>query len=342
MTFEEISSEAFLRTDRLASQSLSEYKNDHLDILKKLNIICDNLDELSITVLISLSTYFTNYYAFINTLCRIDDKEFIRQKEINENLFEKHVEDFKEIWSKIAGLVIHKGQIKDMNILSNDLKNKVDSLGNQASLLEKNIRESQSLKNSLEAQLEEQKKRYETTNTNQELEKQSDVYKTIAEKYKSNAKAWLVGVILSGLLLIIVLFCMKSNFCFDLGCYSTTKLLDYNEVCQECGEHVLWLEMFKSIFFRLIIISINIYILTFCVKNYNACMHNKITNEVRQNSFTSALHFYNTTTGDKKDEILLRATEAIFSHRNTGYNGKGSEPVSPSIVQNIIDKVNPS
>lgn len=196
-------------------------------------------------------------------------------------------------------------------------------------------------KNELEATLQEQKEKYEPLQTELELTRQVREFNKSATNYSFNAKWWVVGIIFSSLIFVWVIYHIKVNYCFDSSCFNLAELEKYQKVCEDCGQNIIWYEIFKGIFYRLIMVSTSLYLISFCIKNYNASMHNKVINETKANSFAYAIHIYRTTTGTSKEEIMIKGAESIFAHRNTGYNGKSSEPVSPSIVQNIVDKVTP-
>ncbi|AXG74219.1 hypothetical protein DVK85_08185 [Flavobacterium arcticum] len=348
---------------KLVEKELTEFNNEVLDCIDNIQKYYPEhqkvLEELSKKNNIGL--FFYEYEQFLDSsqdpymgLSRFTDS-FKKLKDVYyskvKNLVEKSLKEIdfsqtQKIKDKLSELEneneLLSRKIAETDILKTEqIRNKLNELENQSELLNRKIAETDVLKNSLEHQLNEQKERYESVNTKLELEKQEDIYGKIANNYNKNARWWLFGIVTSIGFLVSLIFYIKENFCFDISCYGNIELSTYNTICSDCGEHILWLEIFKSIFFRILIISLNIYLITFCVKNYNASMHNKTINELRQNSFASALHFYNTTTGDKKDEILLKAADSIFSHRATGYQGKNSEPQN-SFIQNIIDKVTPS
>ena len=226
--------------------------------------------------------------------------------------------------------------------LQGELRFTDDSSEDERVEMREEINDLRNAKNRLESLIEEQTKRYQPVFANQEFELQRDLFKGTAKSYEVKSYFWIGGIVLSTIAFVVLISIIRENFCFDLSCFNIKTLSGYKPICEDCGKHLLWLEMFKAVFFRFILISLNIYLISFCVKNYNASMHNKVINETRQNTFNVALHFYNTTVGEGKEDVLRRASESLFSHRNTGYNGKHSEPTTPSFVQNIIDKVNPS
>ena len=56
------------------------------------------------------------------------------------------------------------------------------------------------------------------------------------------------------------------------------------------------------------------------------------------NALRSTLSLLNTAKSDDgNDKLLVQATQAIFSHQQTGYSGKESEPTSPNLITNVID-----
>lgn len=94
----------------------------------------------------------------------------------------------------------------------------------------------------------------------------------------------------------------------------------------------------KYIFTKILLYSILIYYIVFCVKNYNAQMHNNIINTHKSNAFKSTLSLLNTARSDEgNDKLLIQATQAIFSHQQTGYSGTDAEVTSPNVLTNVID-----
>lgn len=205
--------------------------------------------------------------------------------------------------------------------------------------LDNSLRESQQLYRSLEQQVEELR------NTNSEilesarLVTQSAMFNEAAEKNNKEANFWIAMIFVSVGVFIWLIFHLMNNFCFDMGCYLPEDLKKYNAICDTCGQSVLWLEISKSMVFRLLLISFNLYVVTFCVKNYNASMHNKTINRHRNNSFAVAFHLFNNTTSKNKDEILSKAADSIFQYQKTGYYGKDNQPISPNVIQSIFDKL---
>lgn len=335
----DITENALLRTD-LGVQSLARYKELHRDVVVKLDLILKNSDEITSSVLGEINSFYNSYVVFIKFLMSLDDVQFINSRKSIVDQLNSIFEEMKSIWQQIAGVIIN-GNILDLESENKRLRKESDMLLNQIKEDQENLhselKNTISLKNSLEQELNDYKERYSDINTNVELETQVNVFETQAKNNLKDSNKWLKGIIGSGIVLIGIL--IYFYFGSELLCKEATEYIKYKSVCDNCGEQVLWVDMIRSLFFRLLILSVVIYILSFCVKNYNACMHNKTNNDHRHNSFRAALHFYNTTTSEKREEILIKVADAIFTYQKSGYYGKDSEPSNPSIIQSVIEKV---
>ena len=128
-----------------------------------------------------------------------------------------------------------------------------------------------------------------------------------------------------------------SYFCFELSCFNNINNYEYSHLNQDGKNSILYLEIFKSVSFRLFILSTAVYILHFCVNNFRASKHNQTINLQKSNSLGAALQILDTAKSiQAKDEIMIRAADAIFSHQTTGYNKKESLKNTP-IAQRILD-----
>lgn len=335
----DISDEALLRTNDLGVQSLSKYKESHKDIVTRLDLVLENSNEISSKVLDQINIFYNDYANFIQDTIALDDLEFVNNRKSIITRFDLFIEDMKDLWQQIAGIITNKDENRRLKKLSNTIEDHLTLLEEKNQKLQVELDETEVLKKSLESQINDYRKETSDLSIKKELIDQTYIFYGAAKKNQNNSYYWFGGIILFSIALVVLIFYIKANFCFDISCYEPKNLTIYNSICRECGEHVLWLEIFKSLFFRLLIISINIYLITFCVKNYNASMHNKVINEHRHNSFASAFHFFNSTTSERKDEILVKAADSIFTYQKTGYYGKDSEPSNPSIIQSVIEKV---
>lgn len=315
----------------LGTQSIDELKEEFNNLKAKTFLLLNTAESeaVSSTTFLNINRVLDVIYGIFNNINNIDDRTFVIQRAKNLTDLKRGFDSFKEKWQPI-------GWMFETNT-SNSTDEEFQKAQQINAELQKELANVRTLANSLEQQAEEYKTRYSNINVNVELETQIYVFKTQAEQNKKESVKWFYGIIGSAVVLfitLIVIYCtsgLAAGFFFDYTFY--------NKVCETCGEHVLWVDMLKHIFFKLLILSVEIYVLTFCVKNYNACMHNKTNNEHRHNSFSAALHFYNTTTGEKRDEILIKVADAIFTYQKSGYYGKDSEPANPSLIQSVVDKV---
>ena len=168
-----------------------------------------------------------------------------------------------------------------------------------------------------------------------ELLKQEDIFTKAAKSNKCYSWFWLVAIVISSLGIICLLSHFVNEFCLDLSC-----LLEQKKSCPDCGNTLLIFELTRATIYRVAIISLAVYFIVFVIKNYNALMHNYTVNTQKANSFAAAFVMINgATTNKAKNDIMLQAAQAIFSHQNTGYLGKDTEPSNPLIVEKVIENV---
>ncbi len=69
-------------------------------------------------------------------------------------------------------------------------------------------------------------------------------------------------------------------------------------------------------------------------------MHNYVVNTHKANSLSSTLSILNIAKSENgNDQLLVQATQAIFSHQNSGFNNHDIDVSTPSFVTNMIDSV---
>lgn len=162
-------------------------------------------------------------------------------------------------------------------------------------------------------------------------------FQTQAKVNKSTAIFW--AIMASILILLLISILIFSNQSID-EYIKLSKNINKNLISanNDILKFTIYFSYFKYTFAKLLIYSLLIYAIVFCVKNYNAQMHNRIINMHKSNAFKSALSLLNTAKSEEGyDQLLLQATQAIFSHQQTGYNGKESEPTNPNLITNIIE-----
>lgn len=260
----------------------------------------------------------------------------MQQKEVITEAINRFKDLLDEIWLKVVGIIKRNGpdlqqQLKDIQETKAEINFNRDNI-------KKTLEDVENLKRSVSVQLEEWRERYTADNINVELFKQGNSFNKLARDNERKSYYWIIGIVISTLILIGLLWCFTDLVTNEIISLKARAYLDYMKICKTCSEKILWLYFAKNILLRALIISINIYAIRFCVKNYNACKHNQIINDQRQASFDVAFHFYNTIVSEKKDDILFMAANSIFSHQNTGYMGKESEPANPAIIEKIFGK----
>lgn len=307
-----------LREKNIFKQHLGSYSLvSHSDRINEIiDIVPSSLgrfDEISQDVADKLLLLLGRLYNHLDSIESIDDKQFMAQE----------------------------------NVINNELKLIYESYYNIKPYLQTYV-SAESLKVWLEeAKLERDKIKNEATEFVNAVEKmrpekeaivQSKIFKSAADINHHHSKMWLVGIVGSVVILLVVIYNLSSNFCFGSGCFTTTTLISYNTICEDCGRTVLYTEIAKAIAYKILIISIFILIVKFCIKNYNNCKHNETINRHKQNSFEAALSFIQHTESGK-DEIFKLAAQAVFSQQKTGYITKEGEVLTPSIIDKITSKL---
>lgn len=166
-------------------------------------------------------------------------------------------------------------------------------------------------------------------------------FQSQAENNKNKAAIWAVasGVLIS-ILIIILCYSLDNKDGFSSIAEHIKAKMFISKVLKSDNliDNTIYFTYAKYMFTKLMLYSLLLYAIVFCVKNYNAQMHNHIINTHKSNAFKSTLSLLNTAKSeDGNDKLLIQATQAIFSHQQTGYSGKGSEQSSPNLVTNVID-----
>ncbi len=164
-------------------------------------------------------------------------------------------------------------------------------------------------------------------------------FQTQEKKNRIGAVGWAIagGVLIIGL---IIYLCQSIN---SLDAFSEMANGVHKKIFAgnlEILSRAIYFTYFKYIFTKLLFFSLLIYAIVFCVKNYNAQMHNHVINSHKANALKSTISLLNTARSDEgNDKLLLQATQAIFSHQQSGYNGKESEPNSPNLITNVVEAI---
>lgn len=129
------------------------------------------------------------------------------------------------------------------------------------------------------------------------------------KKAAASWKFWAVRLIITLIGFILVIF-----FCY-----------------KNCDSVPLTVAVFSGL-----IVAILFYSITICVKNFFGEMHNYTVNKHKANCLNTFKTLIETADKDNTQTILKLATEAIFSHQNTGYLKRESGTGSPSPIIELI------
>lgn len=284
-----------------------------------------------------MSQFCANYQKIIQILAQIrdyDNGRFIAQKANMQGQLIAQNEQILNIWPQFVAMLNDSKEQADVQSLLKE----IEMLSNKSSTDAKEIEE---LRNRLSSELEDFETKYKEQFQRVELVNQREVFSIQANDYKNLASKWFWGILISSGILILILFLIFKNFCFDLTCFAKINNLNYDQIYKGANKSILHFEIFKSISYRLLIISFVLYIISFCVKNYNANRHNYTVNMQKANSLNAALILLERAkTPEGNDSIMTQAASSIFSHQPTGYNKKDPENIQSSITEKLFDKIN--
>ena len=158
-----------------------------------------------------------------------------------------------------------------------------------------------------------------------------------AQKNKINARWWFAGICFSFVAFMITI-CV-----FVFGQYY--HFIDISNAINDPKEKMVGLQgqtfLFESICYlaaKVLFVSLLIYAVVFCVRNHRVQKHNYTINQHKAMSLFSANRFLdnNDLKQETRENILIQATNAIFSHQNSGFADSSSDE-KPNIISNIIE-----
>jgi hypothetical protein len=186
-----------------------------------------------------------------------------------------------------------------------------------------------------------EQEKFNNFKTKLEVADKSVDFQINASNNKRNASVWIwiAATEVLGLMLLLF-FSLDSNDNFiNIATDINAQLHQNQKIIDNVAITTLYFSFAKYIFTKLLFYSIIIYSILICIKNYNAQMHNHVINAHKANAFKSTLSILDTAKSDEgNDKILVQATQAIFSHQNTGYQKSDSDN-SPNVVTNVIESV---
>lgn len=321
--------------EELGTESFVNIKTLIDDLNSKINRTDQVKEKIGDGLLSQVYNVYKQIIAKLNQVINYDNGQFVSNKATIETQINAQHEQLLNHWPQVVAIINDTSENQDASEL-------LDELNKLSEKSEADAKEIEELKTRLSSELKDFEKRYKDQFKRAELVNQREIFSIQASDYDKTAFWWLIGVIGSSLLLLIILWVVFKNFCFDLTCYANISEINYNQIDSSGNRTILYLEIFKAIAYRLFLISFVLYLVNFCVKNYNASKHNQTVNSQKANSLNAALVLLERAKTDEgNDNIMTQAASAIFSHQPTGYNKKDPENISKSITEKIIEKVNP-
>ncbi len=228
---------------------------------------------------------------------------------------------FKYEWYKTVQPILIDSEIIQLQKSINS-----DEIHRNLELSREEIRKTNDLYDGLLKKVEGFDERYSNQIAKLESLYQQDNFKHEAVKAKNLSYVWLAGVVIfCGILFLVAYQFLTGNLNDTIHLSELTKL---KTDCEDCFQTVVYLEIFKTVLFRILIVSILIFALGFCTKNYNAYMHNHTINLHKSNSlYASGVLLNRAKTETGIDSLINSAANAIFSQQPTGYNYKGQAKV---------------
>lgn len=321
--------------EELGTESFVNIKTLINDLTTKINRTDQVKEKIGDSLLSQVYNVYKQIIAQLNQVINYNNGQFVSNKAAIENQINTQYENLLNYWPQVVAIINDTAENQD----ASELLSELDKLSKKS---ESDAKEIEDLKIRLSSELKDFEKRYKDQFKRAELVNQREIFSIQSSDYEKASFWWLIGVIASSVILLIVLWMVFKNFCFDLTCYSGIAEINYNQIDSSGNRTILYLEVFKAVAYRLFLISFVLYLVNFCVKNYNANKHNQTVNSQKANSLNAALVLLERAkTDDGNDNIMTQAASAIFSHQPTGYNKKDPENISKSVTEKIIEKVNP-
>lgn len=305
--------------ESLGSYSLKFYKEKIIEIFDGLKFIFENSNLFGNDFFSKAASFVQNVHETFQSIRALNDTSYTGSFNQNKKKLENLYEEFLDLRHIIFSNKSEK---------SSDIQ----KIRKEFDIIKEQVDETKKLKENLD----NLDSRYSDMIPKLELFKQREIFKHEARKNNKESNYWLVGICISFISLLLLIWLLFKNFCFEASCFNLIELKNYNAICNDCGEQVLWLEIFKSLLFRILIISIALYLLSFTVKNYNNSKHNLTINRHKQNSFEAALVLIHHTDSGK-DEIISKAAQAIFVQQKTGYIAKENDNNNAGLIEQIIN-----
>lgn len=241
----------------------------------------------------------------------------------------------------VVNAMIEYVKISSINKLTRE-DSRIDKMMRELELrqekLEKNAKEIDAIKEKLyndKQDFIQQEEKYNNLKQRMEVAEKSIDFHTQSNYNFSISIFWMALTTIAFLILLYILYDSVNDYT------SFSRILrDLKEEKLELSKELVYFSFGKFILGKIVFISIIIYALRICVKNYNAQMHNYIINRHKANSFKSALSLLDTAKSEEgNDKLLIQATQAIFSHQDTGYGKTDFDENNVNIITSLTENI---
>ena len=274
------------------------------------------------------------YRASLHLIEHYSDSQYINNLQRSRNEIKRVLDNSVEWYPMV---LLYK-KYNELESTPSDSKQYEETLKHLLSEFHDTIKSTNKQKKILDKNLKLIEERYKDVVAKSEIDIQKNQFEIAADKHRQRA---IITIVITFIYLAIIspfLWYIMTEFCFEVKCFDRVECLEYDQICPDCGKHMLYFEMFKAAFFRLLTISLILYILSFLIKNYNASMHNMVINKQRANSLDASQGMLDSLSQEARDKVLLQVSNSIFSHQKTGYLRKEGDPQNPNFIEKIIDK----
>jgi len=257
-----------------------------------------------------------------------------------ENFIQSNYERTYVWWPFVQVILNSRIQSFDVNLVLKNNKLLESELVSLKQQFEKEFNEIETLKFNLSNQLSLLSSRYDSSIDNAELNVQKGLFQQAAKNNNKNAKWWMFAVIISISAIIIVLFSIFFNLQEDIKDMDVITFYKFHLLDKSAPIDLLVYEIIKATLFRVIIISLLIFILKFCIKNFNAQMHQKSMNIQKMNYFDVALALISKASPEGKTKIMELTIQTILIQHKTGYSKEEkSDDQNKSLLDNLTGKL---
>lgn len=249
---------------------------------------------------------------------------------------------YKEIFDNSARL---ESSLKTNQDILRDIKDKRDNISNTLMQAESEKQEISDLLTEIKTT---ESKAKELDKTVTELNNSVTLFENIKQfeewggHYGKKADHWLYASIGAAAFLITAIFffiCRTDVFTQISNSMSSMFNDGFN---RDTVSTVLYIAIAKSILIRIFFLSMLVYLLSICIKNYKNNMHNCVISRHKSASLVSALKLVDNTAKPAVHEfILASAAAAIFSHQETGFGEKekNNNPDNPLTLGKILSSI---